>query len=85
VSNSENNPVGHYADKYREVGISSGNQALTRWAFVGTNSKNELITSGLPVIRPEIEEAPEWALASRTMPSSCPPEDMEWRYHPSGF
>src|SRR6267154_4491923 len=28
------NPVGHRTDKSREVGISSGNQALTRWTFV---------------------------------------------------
>src|SRR6266404_378760 len=40
------------ADQYRGVGTSSGNQALTRWAFVGTNPTGELITSGLPVIRP---------------------------------
>jgi hypothetical protein len=31
------NPVGHRANKSREVGISSGNQALTRRAFIGTN------------------------------------------------
>src|SRR6267378_4337816 len=37
--------------KPREVGISSGNQVLTRCAFVGTNPTGELITSGLPVIR----------------------------------
>jgi hypothetical protein len=36
-----------------QVGISSGNQALTRCAFIGTNPTGELITSGLPVNRPE--------------------------------
>src|SRR5260370_41282021 len=46
---SRSNPVGHRADKYREVGLSSGNEALTRWAFVGTNPTDELITSGLPL------------------------------------
>jgi hypothetical protein len=34
-----------------EVGISSGNNPLTRCAFVGTNPTDELITSGLPVTR----------------------------------
>src|SRR6266404_8286901 len=43
------------ADQYRGVGISSGNQALTRCAFVGTNQTDELITSGLPVNRQEGE------------------------------
>src|SRR6266436_10138492 len=40
------NPVGHRADKSREVGISSGNQALTRCASTG-------FASGLPFIRQE--------------------------------
>jgi len=35
-----------------EVGISSGNQALTRCAFAGTNSTEEPIASGLSVVRP---------------------------------
>jgi hypothetical protein len=34
-----------------KVGISSGNQALKRCAFVSTNPTDEPITSGLPVIR----------------------------------
>src|SRR5271167_1154415 len=38
-------------DWYREVGISSGNQALTRCAFFGSNPTDESITSGLPVTR----------------------------------
>jgi hypothetical protein len=38
-----------------KVGISSGNQALKRCAFVGTNPADEPITSGLPVIRTEWE------------------------------
>jgi hypothetical protein len=37
---------------YREVGISSGNQALTRCAFVGTNSTEQPIPSGSPVTQP---------------------------------
>jgi hypothetical protein len=36
-----------------KVGISSGNQALKRCAFVVTNQKDEPITSGLLVIHPE--------------------------------
>jgi len=39
-----------YANSWK-VGISSGNQALTRCAFLGTNPKGGLITSGLPVTR----------------------------------
>ena len=38
-------------DRYREVGVSSGNQALTRCAFDGTIPTDELTTSGLPVIQ----------------------------------
>jgi hypothetical protein len=34
-----------------EVGISSGNQALTRCAFLDTNPTGDLITSGLSAIR----------------------------------
>jgi len=38
---------GHGADQYPKVGLSSGNQALTRCAFVGTNSL--LKKTGIPV------------------------------------
>src|SRR6266851_1943482 len=39
-------PVGRRADKSREVGISSGNQALTRWAFLGIHQIDITQTSG---------------------------------------
>jgi len=41
-----------------KVGISSGNLALKRCAFVGINPTGELITSGLPVIRAQSRKAP---------------------------
>ncbi len=40
------------------TGISSGNQALTRCAFIDSNPTDEAMTSGLPVIRPQSAEAP---------------------------
>ena len=40
-----------------KVGISSGNQALKRCAFIGTNPTGELITSGLLVTREEQQRA----------------------------
>src|SRR6266850_1898872 len=40
-----------------EVGISSGNQTLTRCAFLDTNPTGELMTSGLPVTRTESHTA----------------------------
>jgi hypothetical protein len=41
--------MGTRADQYPEVGLSSGNQALTRCASLGTNPTSALITSGLHV------------------------------------
>jgi hypothetical protein len=56
-----------------KVGISSGNQALKRCAFVGTNQKkDEPITSGLPVTRPE-------SAASANGAAKCSQPDFEER------
>ena len=48
-------------DQSCEVGIASGNQALTRCAFVGTNPTDDSITSGLPVIQTR-SVRPAWSL-----------------------
>jgi hypothetical protein len=44
-----------------------GNQALTRCAFVVTNPTGELITSGLPVIRPQSRIGPAESSVNSTI------------------
>ena len=48
-----------------EVGISSGNQAPTRCAFVGTNPTDELITYWLPVNRDSMAQSIGWRICER--------------------
>src|ERR1700741_1898509 len=54
-----------FGDGSQQVGISSGNQALKRCAFVGTNATSEVISSGLPFISawlPDIKRRKHWTI-----------------------
>src|SRR6266436_7489743 len=67
------------------TGISSGNQTLTRCAFLDTNPTGELMTSGLPVTRTESHTATDdpvrWpdGLNGLSTPRREPPSEISAR------